>query len=138
MELLGIDKAYDVKREDRNWSGVREFFKQKIPELERLKDEGVDGNGEDMLMTAVLDEIIETLHRQLNEVSYFSDEEAITAEAEEKMKYAALTNSGCESQFAKLNNRLNVSGGTATVETIKKKYSSNKCIPRRFQFSRFK
>ena len=45
MELLGIDKAYDVKREDRNWSGVREFFKQKIPELERLKDEGVDGNG---------------------------------------------------------------------------------------------
>ena len=121
MELLGIDKAYDVKREDRNWSGVREFFKEKIPELERLRDEGVGGNGEDMLMTAVLDEILETLHRQLNEVSYFSDEETITAEAEEKMKYAALTNSGCESQFAKLNNRLNVSGGTAPVETLSRK-----------------
>ena len=39
MQLLGIDKAKEVKREDRNWTGVREFFRQKIPELKNIRDE---------------------------------------------------------------------------------------------------
>ena len=53
MELLGIDKSYSVRREDRNWSDVKEFFKMKIPELENLRDPGKNGNGEDMLTACV-------------------------------------------------------------------------------------
>ena len=33
MELIGIDKAYITRRDDRSWSGVKEFFSKKIPEL---------------------------------------------------------------------------------------------------------
>ena len=124
MELLGIDKSYTVRREDRNWSGVKQFFKKKIPELEKLRDQGKNGNGEDMLMSSVLDEILYTLHRQLGEVAYFDDEVSTTTETvqtEENMKYAPLSNLGCEEEFAKLDNRLKVTGGTVPVETLSRK-----------------
>ena len=121
MELLGIDKSSKIRREDRNWAGVREFFKKKIPELEEIRDKGIGGSGEDELMSEVLEEVLDTLHRQLKEVSYFSQEESITEEAEEKMKYVPLSNLGCEGEFAKLDNRLKVSGGTVPVETLSRK-----------------
>ena len=69
MELLGIDESYSARREDRNWAGVKEFFRKKIPELEDLRDEGRNGSGEDMLLSSVLEEIIDTLNRQLSEVA---------------------------------------------------------------------
>ena len=34
MDLLGIDKAQKVKNPNRNWNGIRNFFKEKIPSLQ--------------------------------------------------------------------------------------------------------
>ena len=51
MELLGIDKAKEVKREDRNWPGVREFFRQKIPELKNIRDNANADNEEENYIT---------------------------------------------------------------------------------------
>ena len=40
---------------------------------------------------------------------------------EEKLQYAPLTNLGCESEFAKLDNRVRVAGGMTSVSTHSKK-----------------
>ena len=109
MQLLGIDKAKEVMREDRNWTGVREFFKQKIPELKNIRDNANADNEEELLLRSVLDEVVDTVQRQLEEMRYFYEEESITEETETKLKHAPLTNLGAETKFAKLNNRLMVS-----------------------------
>ena len=109
MQLLGIDKAKEVMREDRNWTGVREFFKQKIPELKNIRDNANADNEEELLLRSVLDEVVDTVQRQLEEMRYFYEEESIAEEIETKLKHAPLTNLGAETKFAKLNNRLMVS-----------------------------
>ena len=35
MEFLGIDNFVQVKRADRDWEGIREFFVVKINELQK-------------------------------------------------------------------------------------------------------
>ena len=47
----------------------------------------------------------------------FNDHEADV----DRLEYAVVTNLGCESEFGKLDNRLKVSGGSATVETLSRK-----------------
>ena len=44
-----------MKREDRNWPGVSEFFRQKIPELKDIKGNTNTGNAEELLLSSVLD-----------------------------------------------------------------------------------
>ena len=59
-------------KEDRNWNGVKEFFRSKIPELEKLMDEKNAGNnGPDKLMAAILSEVLDTLNWQLSEMTFF-------------------------------------------------------------------
>ena len=36
MALLGIDQNRDIKRDDRNWDGVRDFFNRKLAELQEM------------------------------------------------------------------------------------------------------
>ena len=38
-----------------------------------------------------------------------------------KFEYAPLTNIGCESQFSKLDNHIDITGGTTLIQTISKK-----------------
>ena len=38
-----------------------------------------------------------------------------------KYKFAPITNLGCESEFAKLDNRIKVTGGSTSVQTLSKK-----------------
>ena len=33
MDLIGIDNAKNIKREDRNWIGIFHFFENKLSEL---------------------------------------------------------------------------------------------------------
>lgn len=49
-----------------------------------------------------------------------ASDSAISAETLNKMKYGPLTNLGCESEMARLDNRIQVSGGNAPVETLQK------------------
>ena len=93
-----------MKRQDRNWTGVREFFRQKIPELKNIRDNANVDNEEELLLSSVLDEVVDTVQRQLEEMRYFyEEEESITEETETKLKHAPLTNLGAETKFAKLN-----------------------------------
>jgi len=64
------------------------------------------------LIAAVPDEVMDTLERHLSEMEYFNKEE-IDPEFEERLQKAPLTNLGCESAFAKLDNRIKVSWGSA-------------------------
>ena len=72
-----------------------------------------------MLLSSVLDEVVDTVQRQLEEMRYFYEEESITEETETKLKHAP--NLGAETKFAKLNNRLMVSGGTTSIDTLSRK-----------------
>ena len=59
---------------DRNWTGIRSFFEQKLPELNQARDKasGAD-DGQSRLYGVVLDEVIETLERQLSEMEFFQN-----------------------------------------------------------------
>ena len=81
----------------------------------------------------VLDEVIDTLERQLSQMSFFTtDTEEM---ASEKLEYAPLRNSGCESEFVKLN-KLKISGGTMNSfrDTFSQEYCINKFIISRSKF----
>ena len=72
------------------------------------------GDGKQLLLKSVLEEVIITVERQLSDMDIFTDAEADVT----RLEYAPVTNSGCESEFGKLDNRLHVSGGSATVQTL--------------------
>ena len=109
---------------DRNWAGIRSFFEQKLPELKQARDKasGVD-DGQSRLYGVALDEVIETLERQLSEMEFFqnSDEAGPANSNVSKLEYAPLTNLGCESEFAKLDVRIVASGGSTTIQTHSRK-----------------
>ena len=81
-------------------------------------------------MAAVVDGVINSLHRQLCEMKFFSEIPGVpNAEGTEdmpspnysKMELAPVTNLGCESEFAHLDNRIKVSGGTESVMSMSRK-----------------
>ena len=113
MDLLGIDHRGD--KMDRNWHAVRDFFRMKIPELKTKQHEcrGDSTLGQERLYGAVLKEVIETVERQLAEVSFFSGDTSIDGI---KLQYAPITNLGAEGKFMKLDNRILISGGTTSVK----------------------
>ena len=124
MNLLGIDKQIE-KGKSPKWTGVREFFKTKIYEMKRIKADTDTSTGRGHLIVALYDEILETLNRQLGEMPFFSQlidqnsESAVVSNP--KLDYTPLTNSGCESEFAKLDNRIKITGGTTSVQTLSRK-----------------
>ena len=69
----------------------------------------------------MLDEVTDTLKRQLSEMDYFEVGDVVSMPDEVKLQYAPVTNLGCESEFAKLDNRVRVSGGIISVSTHSKK-----------------
>ena len=124
MDLFGIDdRGSNVDRSERTWLGVRKFFERKLPELKQVRDESMDSDdGKSRLYGAVLDEVIDTLERQLSEMAFFRSGEGMDVEIDEdKMEFAPLTNLGCESEFAKLDVRIVASGGSTSVQTHSRK-----------------
>jgi len=112
MDLLGIDHRGD--KMDRNWHAVRDFYRMKIPELKTKQNEcRGDSTGQERLYGAVLKEVIETVERQLADVPFFIGDTSID---ETKLQYAPITNLGAEGEFAKLDNRIAISGGTTSVK----------------------
>lgn len=126
MDLLGIDEAKAVRRDDRNWEGIRQFFVNKLPELEKVRDDAVNEDGKKKLLAAVIDEAVESLRRQLSASSFFNAIPGCSSASDlqpdmDKLQKAPLTNLGCEGEFAKLDNRLKVTGGSTSVETLSRK-----------------
>ena len=121
MELLGIDKKGDQRSVDRTWAGVRTFLENKLGELEELMVEKKEHgrSGRDKLVAVVIEEIVDAVKNQLSKTDYFTirpDEEVC-----KDMKYAPLTNLGCESEFSKLDHRIKVSGGSTSIQTLSRK-----------------
>jgi hypothetical protein len=127
MDLLGIDQRGHELKASRNWNGVKDFFKMKLTEINALKDNFKTGTGKDRLLSAMLEESIEALTRQLSKTPFFHDILGMpapdTSELPDpsKLTYAPLSNLGCESEFAWFNNRVKISGGTESVESISRK-----------------
>ena len=120
MELLGIDKMGKKKNEERTWVGVEKFLNCKLVELEQLMKEWNDPHksGKDKFKAAVVEEIIDTVKSQMSKTEYFTRSNDETCE---KMKYAPLTNLGCESEFSKLDHRIKASGGSTPIQTHSRK-----------------
>ena len=73
------------------------------------------------MLASVADNVRIAVERQLNYVDFYT-KETDAATNEEKMGLAPLTNSGCESQFAELDNAVNRFGGAANVTTLSNKH----------------
>ncbi|KAK6195771.1 hypothetical protein SNE40_001128 [Patella caerulea] len=96
MDLLGIDgRGGDRKR---NWENVKEFVDAKLPELEKLRNN---------FANTILEEVLIALRRQLSSMDYFGSSTECSLDID-KIQRAPLTNLGCESEFAKLNNRIKI------------------------------
>ena len=61
------------------------------------------------------------MKRQLSVMDYFEVGDVASMPDEVKLQYAPLTNLGCESEFAKLDNRVRVFGRITSVSTHSKK-----------------
>ena len=67
----------------------------------------VANDGQSRLYGAAIDEVVDTLERQLSEMAFFqSDETRATVVDEAKMKFVPVTNRGCDAEFAKLDVRI--------------------------------
>lgn len=119
MELLGIDKM-GKRNEERTWAGVEKFLNSKLAQLGQLMKEWSDPlkTGKDKFKAAVIEEIIDTVKNQMSNTEYFTRS---SDETSEKMKYAPLTNLGCESEFSKLDHRIKASGGSTPIQTHSRK-----------------
>ena len=127
MDLLGIDERGKNLKNVRDWYGVRDFFKLKLPEIDDLCEQLKSGNGKDLLYSAMLKETSETLRRQQSAMAFFYDilehDEAQNNKLPDpnKLTYAPLTTLGCESKFAWFDNCMKISGGTESVQSISRK-----------------
>ena len=88
-DILGIDKYGEMKRMDRNWIGVKNFFGLKLKELENLSENPGDKN-RDKLLAKCAAKVSENLERQINQVSFFK--EGTDEETQRKLAHAPLTN----------------------------------------------
>ena len=85
--------------------------------------------------------LLETVNWQLGEMEFVSSVinlgSILDTNLNPKFEYAPLTNIGCESQLSKLDNHINITGGTTSIKTISKNIHSNKCLFIRFRPLRF-
>lgn len=121
-DLLGIDGRAPKLKSQRDWFGLKDFFKTKLQEIQHTIDEKKGGSGKDKLLAKILD----ILKRQLSEMSFFKDILGIADESPDpmdltKLSKAPLGKLGCESAFSWFDNRVEVSGGTESVQAISRK-----------------
>ena len=70
--------------------------------------------------------MVDTLEKQLSEMAYLqSYETRATVVDEAKMKFAPVTNLGCDAEFAKLDVRIVASGRSTSVQTYSRKKHYN-------------
>lgn len=120
MKFLGIDETVlsAVPHEKSNWTGVKGFFEHKLTVLKNMMKVHREGesSGLEKLEALVMEEVIDSVQRQLSEVEYLWQDEHVGIDGE-ALKHAPLTNLECESEFAKLNKRIRISGGSTSVTT---------------------
>ena len=119
-DILGIDESSKIYPEDRNWSGVRRFYVEKLQKLDDMSKITSNMCNKDKLIARCSLKIKENLQSQLNQMDFLK-ENADQTISNPKLTFAPLTNSGCESKFAQLDVKLKVCGGAASLDTISDK-----------------
>lgn len=119
MNQLGIDSKSKKVEVKQTWSDLRSFFDEKVARLQRLKtDFGKTRTGKGQLISTCIGEVIITIERQLSKMDYFKHSDSQPADG---IECTPLTNLGCESEFAKLDNRIKRNGGSASVQNYSMK-----------------
>ena len=118
-DILGIDDFGKVKRDDRNWQSLKEFFEKKILEFKAISNLSEDKSNKDKLLASCAAKVVDNIERQLNQMSFFREE--VDNDTKLKMKHAPLTNLGCESRMAQFDNRVKFSRGSAPISTLSDK-----------------
>ena len=81
-------------------------------------------SGEELLIVQSARSVRDGLQRQLNYMKWYSDEgfKKMLDSAKEKLERAPLTNSGCESEFAYLNNYVRTTSGNTSLQTVSERH----------------
>ena len=116
---MGIDDFGKVKRDDRNWQSLKDFFEKKILEFKAISNLSDDKSNKDKLLASCAAKVVDNIERQLNQMPFFRGE--IDNHTTLKMKHAPLTNLGCESRMAQFDNRDKFSRGSAPISTLSDK-----------------
>ena len=104
----------------RTLAGVKSFFEVKLEDIKKLTKVGdSEPTSLNKVVAKCAEKVVENLERQLYKVAYMRGE--VDTDTASKMKFAPLTNSGCESRMAELDVRVKYSGGSAPVPTISDK-----------------
>ena len=123
---LGIDENQHNRSESRSWSGLKKFFSEKLEEMDILSKQRQGMTNKEYLLGCAARNIKVAMERQLEYVEYYTIEEDMEQDQycinTDKLGFAPLTNSGCESQFADLDNSVRKFGGTALVSTLSDKH----------------
>ena len=117
MDLMGLDDRKLSTNDERSWVGGQKFFETKITELRNLKAEKSQSTVGKNLICATLEEVLETLNRQLSEMDFFKNLDIVC----KRLKLAPLTNLGWESEFVKFDNHVKICGGSTTGSTLFRK-----------------
>ena len=116
---LGIDNERKNKSDYRSWAGLKKLFQNKLVELVKLTVRHPGMTVREHLPVSAAGNIKVALERQLKYVDFYKqdgDEEIdLPASVIDKLKDAPLTNSGCESQFADLDNSVKKFGGHCLI-----------------------
>ena len=116
-----IDDNKMKRSEFRSWSGLKILFEQKLAELEKLSHRHSEMTSKEHLLASAAGNIRLAMERQLKYVDFYNQDE-VAVSVSDQLSGAPLTNSGCESQFAELDNSVKKFGGTATVSTLSNKH----------------
>ena len=94
---------------------LKTFFYHKLSVLKDMVSitKEIEATEVEKLEAVVIEEVIDTLERQISEVVYLRE----GIQVDEALSSAPLTNLGCESEFAKFDNRVKHSGGSTSVQT---------------------
>ena len=65
-DILGIDDFGKVKRDDRNWQSLKEFFEKKILEFKAISNLSEDKSNKDKLLASCAAKVVDNIERQLN------------------------------------------------------------------------
>ena len=126
QQALEIDKYRNQNSEFRSWEGLKTFFNMKIKWMEDEMRITPDMSGQQRLQAEAYGKIKEGWERQLSTVQFYRKEDAehLSQEVLDKLNQAnVLTNSGCESHFADLDNMIKSSaGGNSNLETFSQRH----------------
>ena len=127
LQALGIDQGKSLKSEFRSWKGIRSFFFTKLDVLEKMTEVVENCGAQQLMIAACAGNVKAALSNQLNDMKWFTDKaSSIPENIQSKTERAPLTNSGCESEFAFLDNVCKTTSGNTELSTLSNRHIISK------------